>query len=232
MVNTFGEVKAEIRALIGDPDGDFATDAYLTPLVNIVQKRAVNYLEGTCSPFIEQVIPVPAIAAGTTSFVAEQKAGGLLSGLFNPLVIEFKQAGQPINTFCEAVQTKRLPNIAPNANPTTRGTYWEWRSYVLYLTPLSYTADFQVRGDFRPPALTQDDDIITLHPLFSTALSFGTAALIGIERNNPNYTQNYTPQATEALDDVAAELIRSTQGTTTRVGRMTRNRRGWLTQAN
>lgn len=233
MVNTFGEVKAEIRSLCGDPDGDFCTDAYLTPLVNIAQKRAVNFLEGTCEPFIEQVIDVPNIPAGYTSFIKEEKAGGPLCGLFNPLVIEFKQAGMPINQFVEAVRKPRLPNIGPNANPTTRGAYWEFRSYVIYLTPLTYIADWRVRGDFRPPALMNDDDIITLHPLFSTALSFMTAALIGMERGNQNYVTNYGEQGSEALDDVAAELIRSGQGTTTRVGRMTRSRRGgWLTRVN
>lgn len=232
MVNTLGDVKGEIRSLIGDPDGDFATDAYLTPLINIAQKKAVNFLEGTCSPFIEQVIDVPNVAQGTTSLVTYQTAGKQLAGLVKPFIIEFKQSGQPINTFCEAEKVLRLPNIAPNANPTTRGTFFEFRSYVIYLTPLTYIADFRVRGDFRPAPLMNDDDVIVLHPMFAVALSFGTAALIGVERGNQNYVTNYGGEAETALDDIAADLIRSTQATTTRVGRMTRGRSGLFTRVN
>lgn len=224
MINTFAEVKGEIRSLIGDPDGDFATDAYLTPLVNIVQKKAVNYLEGTCSPFITKIVDVPNIPAGYTSFIKEQKAGGTLVGLFNPLIIEFKQAGMPINTYCEAIKTNRLPNIAPDANPTTRGMYWEMRSFVLYLTPLTYIADFQVRGEFRPAPLLLDDDIIAVHPMLSTVLAFGTAALIGAERGNQSYVTNYQPQAEQILEDVASELVRQQQGPPTRLGKMNRTR--------
>ncbi len=227
MVNTLGEVIGEVRSLIGAPDGDFVTPEYVIPLINIVQKRAVNYLEGTCSPFIEQVIDVPAIPAGTTNFIKQQTAGNPLAGLVNPLVIEYKQAGMPINQLVEAVRSTRLPNVAPNANPTTSGMYWEYRSYVLYLTPLSYNADFRVRGDFRPAPLLKNEDIIVVHPMFSTALSFGTAALIGKERGNQQYVSNYQPDCEQIINDIANELIRQGQGTTTRVGKSSR-RGGWL----
>lgn len=227
MVNTLLDVKTEVRSLIGDPDGDFCTDSYLIPLINIVQKRAVNYLEGMCSPFIEQVIDVPNIVAGTTNFIVQQKTGGPLCGLVNPLKIEFKQAGMPINQLVTAQRAQHLPNVAPGVNPTITGMYWEFRSWVLYLTPLSYNADFRVRGDFRPAPLLKDEDIIVVHPMFSTALSFGTAALIGKERGNQQYVNNYQPDAEQIIDDIGNELIRMGQGTTTRVGK-SNSRGGWM----
>lgn len=227
MVNTLGDVKAEVRSLVGDPDGDFVTDAYVTPLINIVLKKAVNYLEGTCSPFITKVVDLTNIPAGYTTFVKEQKTGGPLAGLMNPLRIEYKQAGMPINQFCKAEGIDILPNISPDANPTTRGMFWELRSFIVYLTPLSYIADMRVRGEFRPAPLLQDDDVIAVHPMLSTALSFGTAALIGAERGNQSYVTNYKPEAESTLDDVAAQLVRQQQGVTARIGKVG-NRRNWL----
>jgi hypothetical protein len=231
-MNQLRDVIARVRSLVGDPDGDFATSDYLIPLINQALDESVNYLEGTCSPFITKMQDVPNIAAGTTTFIDLQAPGEVLAGLVNPFKIWFKQAGQPINTYCEAQQMDILPFIAPNANPTTRGTFWEWRSYAIYLTPLTYIADFCVRGEFRPAPLLKDDDYITVHPQMTPALAYATAALIGMERGNSGFVNTYGPRAENTLDDISAQLGRSTQGTTARAGRMNRGRRGFLTQAN
>lgn len=219
-------MKARVRALVGDPDGDFATDAYLLPLINQAYEQAIHTLEGTCSPFITQLLVVPNLPAGTTSLVAAQKAGQPLDGLMNPLDIEYKQSGLPDTNYIFAVQRNILPNTSPTGSPQIRGMDWEWRAYVLYVTPLPYIATLRVRGEFRPPALGNDDDIIVIHPLMAAALAYSTAALVGAERINNNYVQNYGAQAEKMLDDIASELVRSQQGTTSRVGRMSRGNRG------
>ena len=48
---------------------------------------------------------------------------------------------------------------------------WEWRAYVLYVTPLPYIATLRVRGSFLAAALGNDDDIIVIHPLMAAALA-------------------------------------------------------------
>jgi hypothetical protein len=224
-------VKARVRSLIGDPDADFATDAYLLPLINQALDRAVNYLEGTCSPFITQLQVATNIPLGTSDLTEQQKPGQPFYGLVNPLDLEVKQTGLPELNYVMGRRYDILPNSTNYApgNPAMNfwGKFgWEWRSYVIYITPLAFPFDIRIRGEFRPPALVKDSDIITIHPQMVAALSFMTAALIGGERINASYVQNYGQQATETLDDISATLVRQQQGTSSRVGRMGRGNRG------
>ena len=225
-MNDLREVKKRARALVGDPDGDFATDAYLLPLINQFYEQAIHKLEETCSPFITLLQVVPALPAGTTSLVAQQKPNQPLFGLINPLDIEYKQTGLPETNYIFAVERNILPNTSPTGSPQIRGMDWEYRSFVLYVTPLPYIADLRVRGEFRPPPLKNDDDIIVIHPLMGACLAYGAASLIGSERQNQNYKTDYGAEAQDMLDDIEAELVRQTQGTTSRVGRMNRGNRG------
>lgn len=223
-------MKARARALVGDPDADFTTDAYLLPLINQAYEDAVNYLEGTCSPFITQLKVCPNLPQGTTDLTQQMKPDDPLFGLVNPLSIDLKQAGQPDTAYCFLRRVDILPNssnqgVNQPANIYWQQLCWEWRSYVIYLSTLPYAADLRVRGEFRPPALKQDNDPIAIHPMMTSALAYATAALIGAERGNSGYIQNYGTQAQARLDDVSAELVRQQQGTTSRVGRMSGNRR-------
>jgi hypothetical protein len=67
--------------------------------------------------------------------------------------------------------------------------------------------------------------------MMAYALAFSTAALIGAERGNAGYVQNYGTQATNTLDDIAATLVRQQQGTSSRLGRVSGGgRRGFRGQ--
>lgn len=229
-MNDLKEVKARARALVGDPDGDFATDAYLLPLVNQALEMFAHSLLGTCSPFITLLKVCLNLPQGTTWLAEQQKPDQPLFGLMNPLLVEFKQAGQPDTAYCTATRRDILPNVSPYGSAQIRGMDWEYRSYILYLTSLPYPADIRVRGEFRPPPLIKDTDMIVVHPMMGAALAFGTAALIGSERGNPTYKADYTLAAQNLLDDIESELVRQTQGTASRLGKMSRGRggrRGW-----
>ena len=219
-------MKQRVKALVGDPDGDFCTDAYLLPLINQVYEDALNTLEGTCSPFITQLKSCPNLPQGTTNLTDQQKGpNGPLFGLLNPLSIEIKQAGQPDTAYCFMKRMDILPNssnqgVNQPANIYWQGLFWEWRSYILYISTLPYAADLRVRGEFRPPALVLDTDPIVIHPTMTSVLAYGTGALIGVERGNSNYASTYGGLSSARLDDVTAELVRQQQGTTSRIGRM------------
>lgn len=226
-------MKVRVRSLIGDPDADFATDAYLLPLINQALDRAVDYLSGTCSPFITQLQVATNLPLGTSDLTEQQKPGQPFFGLINPLDLEVKQTGLPELNYVMGRRYDILPNASNYAPSTPAMNFWgqfgwEWRSYVIYMTPLSFAFDVRIRGEFRPPALIKDTDIITVHPMMVAALSFMTAALIGGERINASYVQNWGDQGTQTLDDISATLVRQQQGTSSRVGRMGRggSRRG------
>ena len=225
------DVKAQVRSLCGDPDGDFITDSYVMPLINTAYKQALNYLEGTCSPFITQLQVATNVALGTSSLAELQKKGQPFDGLVNPLDIEVKGTGLPETSYVMGTRRDILPNSSNYAagQPTNYWTgrfCWEWRSYIVYITALGYAFDIRIRGEFRPPALIKDTDPIQLHPLMSVALGYMTAALVGSERQNSGYMANYGKQGIDMLDDISAILVRQQQGTSSRVGRMNGRRSG------
>jgi hypothetical protein len=225
------DVKQRARSLIGDPEGDFATDGYLLPLINQAYDQSINYLEGTCSPFITQLQVATNLPAGTSDLTELQKPNQPFFGLVNPLDIEIKQTGLPELNYVMGKRVDILPNSSNYAPGQPSWNYWgkflwEWRSYVIYFTPVGFAADIRVRGEFRPPALVKDTDPIVIHPQMVVALAYATAALIGGERINASYVQNYGAQATATLDDISATLVRAQQGTSSRLGRMSGGRRG------
>jgi hypothetical protein len=222
-MNTVGDVIARVKSLVGDPDGDFVTPAYIYPLMNQAYDGAITYLAGTCSPFITQLQVAANVPLGTSSLAELQKPNQPFFGLVNPLDLEVKQAGQPETNYVMATRKDILPNSSNYApgQPLMNwfgSVCWEWRSYVVYITGLGFAADIRIRGEFRPAALAY-------------ALAFSTAALIGAERGNAGYVQNYGTQATNTLDDIAATLVRQQQGTSSRLGRVSGGgRRGFRGQ--
>lgn len=238
MDNTLKSVKAKVRSLVGDVMGDFTTDAYLTPLINqAYEDQTTELMADTDSSFDDWVFDVLGVPQGTTSLANYQasqmanedgtKTNGPLYGLVTPICVEWKIGGQPDNCYVEANRTGKLPNISP---ATPSGPYqieWEWRGNIIYMTPVTYTIDIRVRGEFSPPSLVNDTDILAIHPRMGTAVAYGTSALIGVERSNANFVTNYTAQAQKILDNISNMLTKGEQGTTTRIGRLHNSNRGW-----
>lgn len=192
-------------------------------------------MSDTGSSFDEAVRDVPNVPIGTTNLGNWQAATmknddgtsstGPLNGLITPITVEWKVAGQPDECYVEAARTGKLPYVTPASgivgspfNPYCM--MWEWRGMIIYLTPLTYPADLRVRGEFCFTALTKDTDILQVHPRMAEATAYGTAALIGQERNNATYTQGYFQRADLVLENISNMLVRSEQGTTTRIGRV------------
>lgn len=216
-----------MRSLVGDTAGDFCTDAYLNPLVNTVyEAQTTKLMADTDGSFDEWVFDIPSLPPGTTSLTEQQKQGGKLNGLVEPVCVEWKQAGQPISYYVEAARTGKLPNVSPAAPFAPYAMQWQWLNNLIYLTPVSFSVDLQVTGEFSPPTLVKDTDILIVHPRMGTATAFGTAALIGVERGNPGWIQNYGAQAEDVLMDIANKIIKGEQGTTTRIGRLGGNNEG------
>jgi hypothetical protein len=237
-MNTLRDVKEKVRTLLDDPQGDFATDDYVLPFVNLVYEDCINYLANTCSPFMTEQRLVLNLPQGTTDLTSYQVApttgaiaagftGSPLLGIRKVLKIWWKQAGQPENCYCEANESKNLPNVTPQNYITGQQVFWEWREYKIFLTPLSFNADFKVKGEFAPPPLLKDADAVQIYPSMSSALAYMVAATIGVTRVNQTYLTMWQQRATSTLDDISADLVRGEQGTSQRVGRVSRSRRSY-----
>lgn len=216
--------------------GDFTTDAYLGPMIEIVyEAQTTKLMADTDSSFDDWVFDVPALDIGTTNLRQQQSAqmptpngnvAGPLLGLVTPIIVEWKRAGQPEYQFVEAGRTGKLPNVSPAAPQNVFQMQWEWRGMVIYLTPMTFSVDLRVRGEFSPPALVKDTDELVVHPRMGTATAFGTGALIGAERKNQGYIDTYSAAAEDVLGDISNMLTKGEQGTTTRIGRYGGNGRG------
>lgn len=238
-MNTLLDVKKRVRALVGDPDGrGIATDATIVQRLATIYDDAINYLANYSSPNIEKQVGVYSVPAGTTDFSAFQteqppalvsaQAGAPLAGLLNPIKLEWKQAGLPDPNYVEARFCQdTLPHIVPGNYINGYRPSWTWRAWIMYVTPLGYPADFLVTGEFRPPPLLKDTDVVAVHPMLVSHLAYAVAAAIGASRGNQTYTENYGARAIQTMDDVVGWLVRKEQGAVTRVGRMKGSRRGF-----
>lgn len=226
------EVKKRIASLLGDPDRDWLTDAYLMPLLNQVYEQQIQYLAGTCNPFLIRMVGLFNLPSGATDLTRYQTDGTApLARMQNPLALWWKQAGVPENRYAPMMMYDTLPDMAPQSSGVSsvamygRKLGYEWRGNRLYITPVPFPIDVRVRGEFLPPYLTQDDQYVEIHPSLPHALAYGVAALVAIERGNPEWVQSYGQLALSSLDEIGAAMIRQQQKVTYRLGRANGRRR-------
>jgi hypothetical protein len=217
---TLATVKQRVRAIIGDLQVQWTTDTYLVPIINHVYELQILYLSDTCSPYIEKVAEVPNLTAGTTDLTPFQAdVSQPLFGLFNPYQngVDAKMAGLPNTYYRQGQRFDKLPDVNPLAtNPLTQ-VGWEWRAWIMYITPTNQNIDLRVRGEFIPPPLLKDTDIVAVHPLLGPVLVEDSAACSMRERANPGQMQAYELGGTQGLNNVSNQLIRMQQGNTVRL---------------
>lgn len=231
-INTLFDVKQQACSLVGDPARDFCTDAYLTPKINVAYGDLLLKLEADAdSSFQELVRDVPNVPVGTTNlgtYQAGQMPGGQqgpLFGLFSPIRVEWKLTGQPDNYYVEADRTGTLPNVSPAAPGPPFTMWWEWRGGLIFLTPMTFAVDMRVRAQFCAKPLQKDSDQLGIHPLVWLPVAYGTAALIGAERNNAGW-KAYADDAEAKTEDIENILVKAEQGTVCRIGRTGGSRYG------
>lgn len=220
-------MKAQARELVGDPQGQWLTDSDIATLANIVYQQQIQRLAGTCSPYIAKLVVVPNLPSGTTSLTAYQQGAGTppLVGLMKPRLIQSKIAGTTDNYYREMREFDVLPDVVPGS-PNLQGGGWEWRSFVIWIVPFPQAMDLRVRGDFLPPSLSKDTDVLVVHPNMAHATAYGLAALAGAQVGNTQWEESYGAQAENTLDAIAAQLIRQQQRLTFRVGKLNGPGRG------
>jgi len=232
MSDNLNDVIKITQSILGDPQGDVFSVAYLTPIINHIYKLQILYLSETCSPYVTELRTIINVPAGTTTLAPYQQGrSSPLYGLFNPFTewMDFKMTGQPEMYYRHAKRTRILPDVninSPSAVSPQSGLSWEWRSWVLYVTPIIFPIDIRVRGEFIPPPLLKLDDIVTVHPMLADVLAEESAACAMRERANAGQMQAYELGATGPLDNISNQLVRSEQGNIVRIGRATGPRQG------
>jgi hypothetical protein len=222
MFATRGEVKARVRSLVDDVQASYTDDAFLDPLIQQEYEAAASELEETKSPFDEQVVELPAIAAGTADLSAFQAQAKPLETLVLPERIDWKPAGQP-DWFYRMLPGPKdmLPDMPPFQAPVA----WEWREEIIYFTPSTMIIDLRIRGEFDVPVLRDDSSPLSLHKRIGYVIALRAAASIAKIRGNQQWIQDYTADAQKGMDEIAQQMTRAEQGKVRRIGTMTRRNR-------
>lgn len=232
------------RALLGDPRGQWTTKNYLLPLLNVAYADVVLNLKNGSGKELMAVITVPGVPAGTTSLypwqngtAAPGQAAGapnpapLLAGLFDPIEVYVKPAGQPVWFYSKVRPVDELPHVNPLVTASVSLgplMWWSWMGNQLRLTPVMQPLDIEVTGRFNAPPLVDDNDLLTAHEDVWLPTAYQTTALVGVERSNPAILAGYAAKALSTQDNVIAAIIRSGQGSPKRFQRMSRETGGGL----
>ena len=222
-MNTFGDVKTELRGLVGDPNGTWANDGFISTPINTAYRLQVIALKNATGQNLEGVVLLPDVSAGTTSLYAFQAVGEPLCGLYTVLEIWSKPAGMPPNYYRQAGERRYPAHVAPPMQPQgLPGTVLSycWLGNQLLITPPSEPVDIEVIGRFNPGPLVKDTDVLYASPDMQSVTALKAASIVGVAQSNPALLMEYKEQAEIGLQNIAAELIRQKQGMGMRVGRM------------
>ena len=232
--NTLGEVVARVQAMMGDRRGSWVTRAYALPFIQQAYEDIETTIKTATGKNLEAVIEVLNVPAGTSNLETYQAWGdpqavppvprGPLFGLYNPLKLWLKSAGQLPQYYTLARGPR---DTLPHVNPPgiTPGTYavqvtFAWIGDQLVITPVAGAVDIQVYGRFSAPPLQQDTDRLVLYNKLTGPLAYAACSLMGVERSNPAILQGYIERGVATVDNVVADLILQQQRNPRRLARM------------
>lgn len=231
--------------MVGDDEGSWTTDGYLLPKINFAYEMQTIYLKQASGQNLERIVEIPSFITaqgtqgtqGLTSLAPFQAKGKPLEGLYQPLYLFAKLAGQQPSMYRQVVERKTLPFVNPTTVPATISwpalqIYYTWLGNQIYMTPVNAPIDILVDGRFDPQPLTKDTDILVVHPNMSAAVTSATLGLVGTEAGNSGYSAAAIDMVNHCADGILSLLIKEKQGYTSRAGRMTRyrdrSRWGWF----
>lgn len=239
-MNTYLDVKATVRSIIGDDDPNgWLKESYLGPKVNFMYRRQTLYIKRATGSNLERMVEIPnALDAnsnptnqGLTSLAVYQQPENLLDGLYEPLYLWYKPAGSPDGAYREMVEKKTILPGRSTTNDVSTYTTWgnrpsfTWRGNQIFLTPTIFPIDILVDGRFNPPALVKDEDYLVVDADMEVCVSSGTIPIIGIESGNAGYL-DAVALGEACADDIVAKIIRGKQGQTARAGSNSRRAQG------
>lgn len=232
--NTLGDTVNRCQALMGDPNGRWVTRDYAVPFIQQAYSDMAKQIKNASGKNLEQILEVLNVPTGTSSLYPFQTYGnpaavppvprGPLVGLFDPLRLWVKSAGQLPQYYCLAIGPREtLPHVNPPG--ITAGSYatrvtFAWIGNKLSITPVAGPIDIQVYGRFNVPRLQQDSDNLLLDPDMTDTLAYAAMGLMGVERTNPAVLAGYIERAQAGIDNIGADIIRQSQKVARRLAKM------------
>lgn len=209
-------INQTIRTLVEDPNGDFATDDYLAPLVQLEYTDMLNELRLYAPDIDDYTVELFAVPAGTPDLSAYMAQNQPLYWLMVPREIEWKLPGTGANTYVDAEgPLTKLRDIPVPGIPAL--DCWSFTHLNIGLSMMSTALDLRIRGEFMFPPLSAGTDVIQMGQNTMPAISKRVAKLIATRRGNQQWVTNYGADANRAFDSVIQGLVQMRQGQTERV---------------
>lgn len=223
------DINSRVRAALEDPDATYITDNYITGHAQQAYEKLFNKLYVSDSQFDENIIEIPAVAAGTPDLSQYQASGGPLAMLCTPTLIEWKLSGMDSAYYrlaagpLDAVRDLLSPGL-----PLLDS--WSYSRRTILLSKFSVPLDLRVTGAFLFDPLNGDSEL-EMEIQCNVVLVHMICKAIAAARGNDKWVQYHAAEADEAWDDVFIAKVKDQQSRTRRLGRMSRGRRGRATIA-
>jgi hypothetical protein len=154
------DIVGRVQFKLDDPDGTYITPEYVLGFVNDVYEWLFNKLSLTGSQFSEEVVILPAVAAGTPDLSQFQAVGQPLASLITPTMLRWRQPNLDATYFRKADGPLDAPRDLPPNLPGLDS--WAFVHYVVKLSQFSTALDLEVTGTFLFDPLTEMDDSVQI----------------------------------------------------------------------
>lgn len=199
------------RALLDDPEQDWATDNYLRPFLNLAYRALAMQLGAYCIPFEDRVVVLPGMAAGTTDLGAFVQPGGPLAAMWQPVDLFERASGEDDTQWRPMCRVSDLPPSGPQAYLE----FWEYREGNIYFPPSNQVVDLRVRFEEIFPALAAPGDPIRITG-GAQALAYSAASLAARSRGNRELAVDLDALAQRETQALALRLVQESQRVTRR----------------
>lgn len=197
-----GDIFNAVRALVDDPDGDYATDEIQVPLLQLALDELKDALYG--NPNVgkyKAVVIIPNVTAGTTSLKAYMGSGQPLELLEDIISMSERKAGDPDWAYTP-MERRTDPIIATQSGSNI---YYSFTGDDIILPGSTNAEDFRIFGTFAPQTIANKDS--ALPPKAEAHLKYATAALVARSHSNKELATDYIAKADHALMALFTNII-------------------------
>ncbi len=179
------------RALLDDPERNWANDEYLRTFLNLAWRSLANELGACRMGFDERVVVLPNVSAGTQDLSAWLLPGQPLAMMWQPVEIWERPAG---GNATQWRPMRRVGALDPEVPAQPFPDIWEYREGNIWFPPVTQAIDLQVRYEEIFPALA--DATQPLH-IVGTGhiLGYSVAALVARSRGSRSMAADYAEEA-------------------------------------
>lgn len=210
---TANQALPKIRSLVSDPQGQFVTESYALPLMQLALDLLTQDVLGNPNmDMLCAIVILPAVPLQTTSLATYFSAGQPLELLTNIISMKERASGGS-----RQEQDWMLMNEAldpPTIGQSAFNRFYTFTGSTILMPGADQATDLRIFGKFNTVPLTSGES--PMPPNISPIIEFRTGALIATARGNAALKNAYDTYADRAQSSYVANVIMEMQKTKTR----------------